>query len=144
MGKVYHMIHKGWIRLDIYVHTFAPQLDTHTIWQDKELIWPCDIVWIYVDIPGYCKYVQIVMNNACRYVTKIFDKSMNALNVSFYIMRVILFCHLIILSCRLYMYQDQIFQGRDVFVYLDVTGKNIICMIRQTLTTFTKPGTYGE
>ena len=89
-----------------------------------------DIVWIYVDIPDCCKYVWIFMNNACKYVTTIFDDSTHALNVSFYIMRVILFCHLIGVNCRLYMSPDWILNVKNVLVYLDVIGKNIIHMIR--------------
>ena len=69
---------------------------------------------------------------------------MHALNVSFYIMRVILFCHLIEVNCRLYMSADQIFQVINVLVYMGVIGKNTICTIRQALMTFGKPGTYGE
>ena len=83
------------------------------------------------------------MNNACKYVTTIFDESMHALNVSFYIMRVILFCYLIVVSSRLYMSPDQTLQRINILVYLDVIGKNTICTTEQTLRTFAKPGKYG-
>ena len=70
------------------------------------------------------------MNNTRKYVTMIFDDSTHVLTVSFYIMQVILFCHLIGVSCRLYMSPDQIFQVRNVLVYLGVIGNNIILTIR--------------
>ena len=68
---------------------------------------------------------------------------MNALNESFYIIRVILFCLLIEVNCRLYMSPDKILQVRKILEYMYVMGKNIICMIIQAWTTFTKTGTYG-
>ena len=63
---------------------------------------------MYVDILDCCKYVPIVMTNTQKYLAKIFDESMHALNVSFQIMQVILFCNLIGVNCRLYMSPDRI------------------------------------
>ena len=51
------------------------------------MICPCYIVWIYVDIPDCCRYIHIVMINAWKHVTTIFDNSTYVLNVSFHIMR---------------------------------------------------------
>ena len=65
------------------------------------------------------------MTKTRKYVTTIFDESTHALNVSFHMMRVILFRHLIGVNCRLYMSPDQIFQVRNELVYLDVIGNNI-------------------
>ena len=84
------------------------------------------------------------MNNTCKYVTTTFDESMHALNISFHIMRVILFCNLIRVNCRLYMPLDIILQVSNVLVDPDNMVKNIICKIRQALTKFFKPGTCGE
>ena len=44
MEQVYHMVHMGWICLDITVRTFYWQWDTHTIWWDTGLIFPVYIM----------------------------------------------------------------------------------------------------
>ena len=46
----------------------------------------------------------------------------------------ILYRHLIRVNCRLYMARDLISKVRYVLIYPSVMGKNIICMIRQSLT----------
>ena len=58
--------------------------------------------------------------------------------------KAILLRHLIAVNCRLYMATYHIFQVRDILIYPSIIDKNIICIIRQALMTFTKPGTYGE
>ena len=70
--------------------------------------------------------------------------STHALNVSFHIMRPVLFRHLIEVNFRLYMDLDRISEVRNVLIYLAVIGKNIIRTIRQALMKFSKPGTHGE
>ena len=42
------------------------------------------------------------------------------------------------------MAPDRIFQVSDILIHPYFIGKNIICTIRQALTTFNKPGTYVE
>ena len=84
------------------------------------------------------------MTNTQKYVTTIFDDSAHALNVSFHIMPVILFSHLIGLNDILYMALDTMFQVIYVLIYLAVIVSNIIRTIRQALTTFFKTGTYVE
>ena len=89
------MVHTGWIHLDVTVRKFTWKRDMRTKWWDTGLILPCDIVCIFVDITDCCKYVWIVMTNACKHVTTIFDDSKDELNEQFQIMRAILFRHLI-------------------------------------------------
>ena len=84
------------------------------------------------------------MTNAREHVTTIFDDSTHALKVSFHIMRVILFRHLIIVNCRLYTALKRISKISNVLIYPAVIGKNIIVMIRKAFMTFAKPSTYGE
>ena len=76
----------------------------------------CDIVCTYVDIPDCRKYTRIVMTNAREYVTTIFDDSTHALNVSFHIVRRILFRHSIGVNCILYMAQYPILQVSYVWI----------------------------
>ena len=84
------------------------------------------------------------MTNAREHVTTLFDESTHALNVSFHIMRTVLFRHSIGVNCILYMAPDRISQVNDVFIYPAVIVSNIIQTIIQALTKFVKPGTYGE
>ena len=70
------------------------------------------------------------MNNTRKYVTKIFDDSTHALNVSFYIMRVILFCHFIGVNCISYMALDPMSHESDLLIYPSALVLNIICTIR--------------
>ena len=79
-----------------------------------------------------------------KHVTKIFDESTHAFNVSFHIMRVILFRHLIGVNFILYIAPDMISQVSDVLIYPDVIFLNIIIAIRQDLTEFYKPDMYVE
>ena len=69
---------------------------------------------------------------------------MHVLNVSFQIMQVILFWHLIGLNCILNMALDRILQVRDVLIYPAIMGKNTVSTIRQALTISAKPGNYGQ
>ena len=84
------------------------------------------------------------MTNAHKHVTTIFDDSTHALNMSFQIMRVILFHHLIRLNCILYIDPYLIPQLMYVLIYPSFVVLNIIRTIIQALTIFTKPGTYIE
>ena len=74
----------------------------------------CNIVQIFVDISDCCKYVRFVMTNKHEHVTTIFDDSMHAFNVSFRIMRSILFSHLIGENCILYLNLVPIYQVKNV------------------------------
>ena len=67
-----------------------------------------------------------------------------ALNVSVHIMREVLFYHLIRVNCTLYIALDQISQISDILIYTASIVKNIVCMIKQALTAFSKPVNYGE
>ena len=62
----------------------------------------------------------------------------------FILCKAILFCHLIRATCILYMAADPIFKVSNVLNHPSVTVSNIISMIRQTITTFSKPGNYIE
>ena len=84
------------------------------------------------------------MTNACEHANIIFDNSMHALNVSFHIMREILFRYLIRVDCLLYMALDPILQVRNVLIYPAVIVSNKICTIRKDLTAFAKLGMYEE
>ena len=88
MGKSYHVVHMGWICLDVTVHMFARKWVTSTILQDTVLIFPGCILRIYVDLTDCCKYIMDCYDQ--RTQTCDYD-----INVSFHIMRATLFRHLI-------------------------------------------------
>ena len=70
------------------------------------------------------------MTTSREHVTTIFDDSTYALNVSFHIIKAILFHHLIGVNCILYMAPDKISQVSNVLIYLSVIVTNVIHTIR--------------
>ena len=75
------------------------------------------------------------MTSAQEYVTTIFDDSTHELNVSFHIMRAILFRYLIGVNCIFYMALYRILQVSNVLIYPYIIGKNIIHTVRHALRT---------
>ena len=85
---------------------------------------------------------RIVLKNSHKHVTTIFHYSTHVLNVSFHITQVILFNHFIGVNCISYMAPDLMSQVSNLLIYMDVIVSNIIRMIPNVLTTFSKPDMY--
>ena len=81
------------------------------------MICPYDIVWRYVDILNWCKYIRVI-SHCVRNNIPSFKSS------------------------KSYTAMDTILQVSNVLLYPAVMVLNTIFMIRQALTKFAKPGKY--
>ena len=137
MVQAYHMVHIGWICLDITVRTF--------VWYVKIQGWYARLI-----LYKYVLMYQTVVNtfgllwttHANMWQQYLMTQRMHW-TCHYTLCEAILFRHLIGVNCILYIVLNPIYQVRNILVYPTVIVTNIIRTIRQALTIFSKPGTYG-